>query len=214
MREIPSDCDAESRRLERLPGRSRPACVRSPALRELAILLGLLRRQRLREHGAPGRILAHGPEPQDSSRRDHDGRQLSFPQDGSARRDGRHDAPSDGEDCSSPGTRCSPTTTSARDTTCCLGTKGTIVHDETDRPRYIPQGKGAVLSEASTGTTGEYAEATDAHMQNFFDCVRSRKEPNCPFEIGFRSAIACQMAVRSYREGRTVTWDEKTEEIV
>jgi len=95
-----------------------------------------------------------------------------------------------------------------------LGTKGTIVHDETDKPRYIPQAKGAVLSEASTGSTGEYAEATDAHMQNFFDCVRSRKEPNCPFEIGFRSAIACQMAVRSYREGRTVTWDEKREEIV
>jgi predicted dehydrogenase len=95
-----------------------------------------------------------------------------------------------------------------------LGTKGTIVHDETDKPRYIPQGKGAVLSEASTGSTGEYAEATDAHMQNFFDCVRSRKEPNCPFEIGFRSAIACQMAVRSYREGRTVTWDDKAEDIV
>jgi predicted dehydrogenase len=95
-----------------------------------------------------------------------------------------------------------------------LGTKGTIVHDETDKPRYIPQEKGARLSEASTGSTGEYAEATDAHMQNFFDCVRSRKEPNCPFEIGFRSAIACQMAVRSYREGRTVTWDEKAEDIV
>ena len=95
-----------------------------------------------------------------------------------------------------------------------LGTKGTIVHDETDRPRFIPQEKGAKLSEASTGSTGEYAEATDTHMQNFFDCVRSRKTPNCPFEIGFQSAIACQMAVRSYREGRTVTWDEKAEDIV
>ena len=39
-----------------------------------------------------------------------------------------------------------------------LGTKGTIIHDETDTPRYVPQGKGAVLSEASTGKTGEYAE--------------------------------------------------------
>ena len=90
-----------------------------------------------------------------------------------------------------------------------LGTKGTIVHDETDKPRYLPQGgKSANVAEEGTGPTGEYADATDAHMQNFFDCVRSRKEPNCPFEIGFRSAIACQMAVRSYREGRTVTWDE------
>jgi len=96
-----------------------------------------------------------------------------------------------------------------------LGTKGTIVHDPTDRPRYLPQGeKSANPPDAGSGTTGDYADATDAHMQNFFDCVRSRKEPNCPFEIGFRSAIACQMAVRSYREGRTVTWDEKREEIV
>ena len=96
-----------------------------------------------------------------------------------------------------------------------LGTKGTIIHDETDKPRYVPQGgKSAPVAEAGPGTDGEYADATDAHMQNFFDCVRSRKEPACPFEIGFRSAIACQMAVRSYREGRTVTWDEKLEDIV
>jgi hypothetical protein len=52
------------------------------------------------------------------------------------------------------------------------------------------------------------------HMQNFFDCVRSRKEPNCPFELGFRSAVACRMAVESYRQGRTVSWDEQKEEIV
>ena len=57
-------------------------------------------------------------------------------------------------------------------------------------------------------------EETQSHMQNFVDCVRSRKQPNCPFEIGFRSAIACQMAVASYRAGRTVNWDQGREEIV
>ena len=51
-------------------------------------------------------------------------------------------------------------------------------------------------------------------MQNFIDCVRSRKQPNCPFEIGFRSAIACQMAIASLRQGRAVRWDTKREEIV
>jgi len=51
-------------------------------------------------------------------------------------------------------------------------------------------------------------------MQNFLDSIRNGQQPNCPFEVGFRSAIACQMAVRAYREGRTVTWDEKTEDIV
>jgi predicted dehydrogenase len=95
-----------------------------------------------------------------------------------------------------------------------LGTKGTIVHDETDKPRYLPQGaKSTDGAEGRTETAGDYSDATDAHMQNFIDCVRSRKEPNCPFEIGFRSAIACQMAVRSYREGRTVKWDETLQNI-
>jgi len=96
-----------------------------------------------------------------------------------------------------------------------LGTKGTIVHDETDRPRYLPQGaKSTDGADVVTAPAGDYSDATDAHMQNFFDCVRSRKEPACPFAVGFRSAIACQMAVRSYREGRTVTWDEQREDIV
>jgi hypothetical protein len=51
-------------------------------------------------------------------------------------------------------------------------------------------------------------------MQNFFDCMRSRKEPNCSFEIGYRSAIACQMAIASYHKRRSVRWDPKTEDIV
>jgi len=55
---------------------------------------------------------------------------------------------------------------------------------------------------------------TDLHMQNWFDCTRSRKEPNCPFEIGYRTAIACQMAVASYGRGEPVGWDPETEHIV
>jgi len=58
------------------------------------------------------------------------------------------------------------------------------------------------------------SDTTVLHMQNFFDCVRSRKETNCPFDLGFRSAVACRMAVESYRQGRTVQWDEQKEEIV
>ena len=51
-------------------------------------------------------------------------------------------------------------------------------------------------------------------MQKFIDGVRSRKVTHCPFEVGFRSAVACRMAVDSYRQGRTMSWDEEREEIV
>ena len=52
------------------------------------------------------------------------------------------------------------------------------------------------------------------HVQNFLDCVRSGKETNCPFDLGFRVAIACRMAVESFRQQRTVRWDATAERIV
>jgi len=102
-----------------------------------------------------------------------------------------------------------------------LGNKGTILRDDHDQIRYEPQDKprsaktvepeGAAKKSADIVGGGD---ATLAHLQNFFDCVRSRKEPNCPFELGFRSATACYMAITSYREKRTVRWNDKNEEVV
>jgi predicted dehydrogenase len=43
------------------------------------------------------------------------------------------------------------------------------------------------------------------HFANFVDCVRSRKEPNAPVEIGYRSAIAGHMANLSYRQKQRIT---------
>ena len=103
-----------------------------------------------------------------------------------------------------------------------LGTKGTILRDDRDQVRYEPQDK--PRSSKSAEPEGPPAkksadivaggDATLAHLQNFFDCMCSHKEPNCPFEIGFRSAIACYMAITSYRQNRPIRWDEKAEEIV
>ena len=100
-----------------------------------------------------------------------------------------------------------------------LGNKGTILRDDRDQIRYEPQDKpgAAKPADASARKAADIVgggDATQAHLQNFFDCMRSRKEPNCPFEIGFRSAIACYMAITSYRENRPVRWNEKAEEVV
>lgn len=46
------------------------------------------------------------------------------------------------------------------------------------------------------------------HMTNFIECVRSRKEPNAPVEIGYRSAIAAHLANLSYRKKQRVTLEE------
>jgi len=100
-----------------------------------------------------------------------------------------------------------------------LGNKGTILRDENYNVRFVPQEKKAVAPNVgeAPGKPPDIVGMSDIsvlHMQNFFDCVRSRKETNCPFDLGFRSAVACRMAVESYRQGRTVRWDEQKEEIV
>jgi predicted dehydrogenase len=99
------------------------------------------------------------------------------------------------------------------------GTKGTLVRHQDGAVRYIPERRTAASkdeparSRSSRVATATDAGETQAHMQNFLDCLRSRAKPNCPFEIGFRSAIACQMAIASYRQGRTVRWDSGREQI-
>jgi predicted dehydrogenase len=99
-----------------------------------------------------------------------------------------------------------------------LGNKGTILCKELDEVRYLPQGEGSSEGERKSPPAAPdlagVGDTTQAHLQNFFDCVRSRKEPNCPFEIGFRSAITCQMAITSYRQGRAVHWDQSRQDIV
>ena len=97
-----------------------------------------------------------------------------------------------------------------------LGNKGTISRYEDEGVTYEPQGKDEgrrpVPTPRSPGVKDQ--NLTQLHMNNFFDCVRSRKQPNCPFELGYSSAIACRMAITSYRLGRAVKWDKEREEIV
>ena len=91
-----------------------------------------------------------------------------------------------------------------------LGTKGTLFRGQY-RVEYIPEGQRARRSEGTPAAPPEAkavdvvgrSDGTNEHFQNFFDCMRNRKGPNCPFELGYRSAIACQMAIRSImRVGR------------
>jgi len=101
-----------------------------------------------------------------------------------------------------------------------LGNKGTVSRNEADQVRYQPEGGERLGVDTLCAATPEggkvkgYLDATGVHMQNFFDCMRSRKAPNCSFAVGYRSAIACQMAIASFHKGRAMRWDAKTEEIV
>ena len=46
------------------------------------------------------------------------------------------------------------------------------------------------------------------HIANWLDCMRSRKTPNAPVELGYRSAVVAHMANLSYRHQRRMTLEE------
>ncbi len=90
-----------------------------------------------------------------------------------------------------------------------LGTDGTI--SKAQQIRYTPQ---KVNRKDGQEMQGQTKTLPAAHMQNFLDGIRTGKETNCPFDVGFRVSVACRMAVESYRQGRTMRWDAVKEEIV
>jgi predicted dehydrogenase len=97
-----------------------------------------------------------------------------------------------------------------------LGTDGTISRSEVDvlyRPQRVNRRDGVPIKGESSYRGGQ--SPIDAlHVKNFFECVESGKEPSCPFELGFRVAMACRMVVESYRQERVMRWDPVKEEIV
>jgi hypothetical protein len=49
--------------------------------------------------------------------------------------------------------------------------------------------------------------ATDLHVQNFLECVRTRKTPTAPVKLGFQAALVVQMANMSLKQGRRLKWN-------
>jgi predicted dehydrogenase len=48
-----------------------------------------------------------------------------------------------------------------------------------------------------------------AHIENFLQCMRTREKPHLDVETGSKAVVVINLAVQSYREGRTLYWDEK-----
>ena len=58
-----------------------------------------------------------------------------------------------------------------------------------------------------------FAYATDLHVTNFLDCVRSRKEPTAPVALGFQSTLVVQMANLSLKQGQRIRWNAEAQKI-
>ena len=66
-------------------------------------------------------------------------------------------------------------------------------------PEEVNRPKGAAIKGESPSQN---------HIANWIDCMRSRKTPNAPVELGYRSAVVAHMANLSYRHKRRMTFEE------
>ena len=83
------------------------------------------------------------------------------------------------------------------------GTEGTLKLNRSGFGVYLEgmqKGVNPVLSETS------FKDGTIEHMQNFFECVKTRKEPNAPVETGVSAARAGQIANLAYLHTGQIKW--------
>ncbi len=52
------------------------------------------------------------------------------------------------------------------------------------------------------------------HMGNFFDCVKTRKQPCAPVQIEHRTITACHLTNLSIRLNRKIAWDFESQQII
>jgi predicted dehydrogenase len=87
------------------------------------------------------------------------------------------------------------------------GTDATLKLDRSGFAIYregVKGGQNPILTEDS------FVDGTTTHMQNFFDCVKTRKQPNAPVETGIAAARAGHIANLAYKHTGQITWPQKS----
>src|SRR6185436_9502876 len=56
----------------------------------------------------------------------------------------------------------------------------------------------------------EQKDPMQIHIEDFLSCMRTRQKPHLDVETGARAVVAINLAVESYRTGKTIYFDPKT----
>ena len=68
----------------------------------------------------------------------------------------------------------------------------------------VPRDQNPILTERS------YRDGTIDHLENFFDCIKSRKTPNAPVDTGISAARAGHIGNLALTRGGQIVWPTKT----
>src|SRR5262249_31937839 len=67
--------------------------------------------------------------------------------------------------------------------------------------------KSSKLLNEPLGQDAKRLYVSNNHMDNFMECVKTRKPTICTAEIGFRSVTVCHIGVIALRTGKRLKWD-------
>ena len=87
------------------------------------------------------------------------------------------------------------------------GTEGTL---KLNRSGFTLHREGVPAKDNPVVRADSFQDGTISHMQNFFDCIKSRKEPNAPVETGVAAARAGQITNLAYHRGGQLAWPPKS----
>ncbi|HEY1161189.1 MAG TPA: Gfo/Idh/MocA family oxidoreductase [Terracidiphilus sp.] len=86
------------------------------------------------------------------------------------------------------------------------GTEATL---KIDRSGFGVYREGAEKAQNPIITAHSFRDGTITHMENFFACIKSRKEPNAPVEAGVAAARAGHVGNLAYLHGGQIAWPPK-----
>jgi len=78
--------------------------------------------------------------------------------------------------------------------------------------KVFRQGNEEKAQVAQTSELG-FGHATELHVANFLECVKTRETPTAPIKLGFQAALVIQMANLSLKQGRRLRWNAETNKV-
>jgi predicted dehydrogenase len=91
--------------------------------------------------------------------------------------------------------------------------KGTVSNEGVEKAKEETKKLAETEVAATAANTGAGGMEV-AHMRNWMECIRSRKQPNAPVEAGYSHAVALIMSNASLRTGMKATFDKAARQVM
>jgi predicted dehydrogenase len=87
--------------------------------------------------------------------------------------------------------------------------RGTDATLKINRGAFSVYREGVQRDENPVLTARSFKDGTIEHVENFFNCVKTRKEPNAPVEAGVACAAAGHIGNLAFHRGGQIAWPVK-----